>query len=144
MCCRTVVTPLNEEIARALLTIGQFKPVGTPEHAMTWQREIPEEGATVWATIKTVDNSLELSIGPAISAYEHHAMKRLAAGVYFEIAAKYAEKVSGIVTQRATVAGCRTDAGYGSDLMLAAYPNMPLSFERVCRGFQELFLHDHD
>jgi hypothetical protein len=149
VCCRTVVRPLNPELVRATLTIGQFKPVyfapDRPDLATRWEREVPEEGATVTAHV--VNDGIELSISPAISHYDHHMGKRLAAGIYFEIAARYADKVNGTVVQRATVEGC-TSGQNTKELLLASYPTMPLSFDRVCNGFQasilgEEYVHDH-
>jgi hypothetical protein len=88
-------------------------------------------------------NRFEASISPSISSYTHHYGKRITAGVYFEICAKYAEKVDGTVTQKANVAGC-SNGGVAS-LVMAVYPNIPLTYERACRGFQELIMgHDHD
>lgn len=141
MCCRTVVKPLNPEIARATLMIGQFKPVyfqpDQPDFATRWERAVPEEGSTV--TVHVIAEGLELSISPAISDFGHHAGKRIAAGIYFEIAARYAEKVGGTVVQRATVAGCTRGEGT-KELLLASYPAIPLSFDRICAGFREVFL----
>jgi hypothetical protein len=143
MCCRTVVRPLDRQLVVATLTIGQFKPVyyaaEDPSLALRWERLVPQEAATVTAHI--VQDGLELSISPAISLFDHHAGKRIAAGIYFEIAARYAEKVGGTVVQRATVAGC-TAGETSSELLLARYPSMPLSFERICRGFRETILGD--
>jgi len=138
-CCRMSVQPLVPEIAVAILTVGQFKPNGilTAEGLpISWRREIPEEGAAVMANIGNGE-ALELSIDPAISILAHHAGKRITAGVYFEIAAKYAEKVNGVVIQKATVASCVVD---GKELVLASYPEMPLSFARVCIGFRQVIL----
>ena len=149
MCCRMVVRPLNPELLRATLTIGQFQPAHfgpeSTEMATRWERQIPEEGATV--TVHVVNDGIEISISPAISHYEHHMGKRLAAGVYFEIAARYAEKVGGTVVQRATVEGCTTGPE-SKELLLASYPAMPLRFDRICDGFQaailgEEHLHGH-
>ena len=147
MCCRTVVRPLNEQLARATLTIGQFTPVyyspDRPEFAIRWERAVPQEGTVV--TVHVLKDALELSISPAISAFNHHLGKRIAAGIYFEIAARYAEKVGGVVVQRATVDGC-TMGETSKELLLASYPSMPLSFERICAGFQETILgeaHHH-
>jgi hypothetical protein len=141
MCCRTVVRPLNPELVRATLTIGQFRPVyfapDRPDLASRWERDVPEEAATV--TVHVVNDGIELSISPAISHYDHHLGKRLAAGIYFEIAARYAEKVGGTVVQRATVEGCTSGQG-SKELLLASYPAMPLSFEHICDGFQVAIL----
>ena len=141
MCCRTVVQPLDRETAFAILTVGLFKPVywppDRPDLAVRWERAVPEEGTVV--VVLTTNDALELSITPAISVFDHHAGKRVTAGIYFEIAAKYAEKVGGVVVQRATVDGCREGNGT-QELLLASYPEMPLSFERVCAGFRSAIL----
>jgi hypothetical protein len=141
VCCRTVVRPLNPELVLATLSIGQFRPVyfapDRPDLATRWERAVPEEEATV--TVNIIGDGIELSISPAISRYDHHMDKRLAAGIYFEIAARYAEKVGGTVIQRATVEGCTSGQG-SKELLLASYPAMPLSFERICAGFQVTIL----
>jgi hypothetical protein len=129
------------ETAIAVLTVGLFQPVywspGKPQYAMNWERRIPEEGTVVNASLS--DNSLELNISPAISVFAHHAGKRIAAGVYFEIAARYAEKVGGEIVQRATVVGCK-HSDHPEGLILAHYPGLPMSFDRICSGFQTVLL----
>lgn len=124
-----------------MLEVGLFKPVywhpGRSDLPVNWERVIPEEGTVVKASIS--DQSLELNLAPAISVYGHHFGKRIAASVYFEIAAKYAEKVGGEIVQRATVVGCK-DREYGQQLVLARYPHMPMKWERVCRGFRTVLL----
>lgn len=141
ICCRTSVYPLDARTAAAILSIGQFRPVYRlpldSEIALTWERPVPEEGTTV--TVSLAADSFDLSISPPISAFAHHSGKRITAGIYFEIAAKYAEKVGGEILQRATVVGCKaTDQGPG--LLIARYPNLPMGFERVCAGFQSVLL----
>lgn len=141
MCCRTSISPINREIAALILTVGQFKPTyyspNQPDIAINWGRLIPEEGVTVTASITS--DVLDLNLSPAISAMYQHTGKRIAAGVYFEIAAKYAEKVSGIVIQRATVTGCKPTEGDGG-LLLARYPLEPMDWSKVCPGFQAVIL----
>lgn len=141
MCCRTSVQPLDIATAIAVLQVGLFRPTywppSNPQYAVTWERAVPEEGALV--SISIANDALELSILPAISVYAHHAGKRRTAGVYFEIAARYAEKVGGIIIQKATVAGC-TDGPPSQELLLARYPEVPLSFERICPGFRAVIL----
>ena len=113
-----------------------------------WVREILEEGVSVHASLR--DDSLELNLAPAISVFSQHEGKRIAASVYFEIAAKYAEKVGGTIIQRANVEGCRMSND--SSLIIADYPSMPLKHENVCAGFrlvllgrsEEEFPHDHN
>ena len=141
MCCRLVVTPLDPQLAASVLIIGRFEPVywlPGADYAVRWERQVPEEGAVVTASL--TGEALELSIAPAISIFAHHAGKRISAGIYFEIAAKYAEKVGGEITQRATVDRCRDNNATTGELLLARYPELPLSFERVCAGFRSVIL----
>ena len=133
------------EIAATILTIGRFRPTyfapNQPDIAMNWERLIEEEGVVVCAGI--AGESLEVYLQPAVSTYIGHFGKRIAAGVYFEIAAKYAEKVNGEVLQRATVMGCRPD-DLTQGLLLARYPSMPLQWDRICPGFRAVILGDDE
>jgi len=137
ICCRTSVYPLDVETAVSVLGVGLFKPVywspGRPEAAVNWERQIDSEGTVVHASLR--DGSLELNLAPAISVFSQHHGKRIAASVYFEIAAKYAEKVAGTIVQRATVVGCKPSSS-PQELILAEYPAMPMSFDRICPGFR--------
>jgi hypothetical protein len=158
------VYPLDIETAVSVLGVGLFKPVywspGRPEAAVNWERQIDSEGTVVHASLR--DGSLELNLAPAISVFSQHHGKRIAASVYFEIAAKYAEKVGGTIIQRATVVGCKPTSS-PQELILAEYPAMPMSFDRICPGFRAVLqeatngmdiddtvwghpmhLHDHD
>src|SRR5690606_9365697 len=96
-----------------------------------------EEGTTVHASLN--GDALELNLRPAITIFGHHNDKRIAASVSFEIAAKYAEKVGGTASQRATVTGCRAGAD-SPGLLLASYPEMPLNYDRSCPGFKAVLL----
>jgi hypothetical protein len=140
MCCRTSVYPLEPHLAASILQIGRFTPrPGCQEEdglPLTWVRAIEEEGALV--TVSLSGGVFDLTISPSISSFDHHLGKRITASVYFEIGAKYAEKVAGEIVQRATVIGCKNSDGAG--LVIARYPSMPLSFERVCHGFQSVLL----
>jgi hypothetical protein len=143
MCCKTSVHPLDPELAATILTIGQFVPASLTsddgEIPRFWKRDIPEEQATV--NVSLTGGCFEISIAPSISNFDHHLGKRITAGVYFEISAKYAEKVGGEIIQRATVVGCK-DTDQGTGLVIARYPSLPMSFERVCAGFQQVLLYD--
>ena len=136
MCCRLTVTPLNPDVASAVLSVGMFAPL--EGISTTWRRPIPEEGTAVNAIFVPESNSLRLELTPSVSQYAHHAEKRVASGVYFEIAAKYAEKVGGRITQLSNVSGC-TEGGV-SEHVLAHYPETPLLWEQVCPGFRETIL----
>lgn len=138
MCCRLIVKPIDAEIARAVLLVGMF----TSTYGDAYERRIQEEGTTVTATIQ--DDALHLQISPSISMMSHHSNKRLAASVYFEIAAKYAEKVNGTVTQLSNIGACIEDGV--SAKVLAQYPDMPLDWTKICVGFAEVLAggHIHD
>jgi len=138
MCCRMTIEPCIPDVARMVLRVGQFEARDgiDPEEAYGYQRLILDEGAAVHATI--TDKHLELSISPAISSDLQHHGKRRTAGVYFEIAARYAEKVNGIITQHSNVGSCITDGVRMRPL--ASYPEVPLQFDQVCIGFRREFM----
>lgn len=133
MCCRSEVRPLDRAIAEAILRVGQFEEK-TPGY---WVRAVPEEGCSV---VVNLGGIFEASIQPSISTYDHHHGKRITGGIYFEICAKYAEKVGGEIIQKATVSGCKPADTPIASLVIAQYPDKPLMWERVCRGFQEEIL----
>lgn len=139
MCCRTTIEPLDIDVARAVLLVGQFVPNA---NATEFVRALEEEGAKVTATFE--QNALRLSITPAITSLDGHNGKRITAGVYFELAAKYAEKVGGKVTQLSNVAACAGQGGQNK--VLAVYPDQPLNWEAICMGFAEVIAggHVHD
>jgi hypothetical protein len=136
MCCRLTITPLDLDVAASVLGLGMFTPV----EGMTtsWRRAILEEGTLVQALLVPESNVLRLELSPSISQYMHHADKRIAGGVYFEIAAKYAEKVGGRIVQLSNVSGC-VEGGVAEHL-LAHYPEMPMLWDKVCPGFRETIL----
>ena len=140
MCCRTVVNPLDIKTALAVLEIGMFKPSYTAagsEFPTLWERRIDEEGNRV--TVSLAGQSFEINITPSISTFDQHLGKRITAGVYFEIAAKYAEKVGGEILQRATVLGCK-EAHQEATLLIASYPSKPMMYDRICKGFQQVLM----
>jgi hypothetical protein len=141
ICCRTSVYPLETSLAASILAIGQFSPkdacleeAGVP---LTWQRYIEEEDSVV--VVSLAGGVFDLSISPSINSFDQHLGKRITAGVYFEISARYAEKVGGEIVQRATVTGCKESAG-AAGLVIARYPSMPMTFDRICHGFQSVLL----
>jgi hypothetical protein len=97
---------------------------------------VAEESASVKVSLR--DGFLNLRISPVIHRYEHHARLRIAGSIYFEIAAKYAEKVGGTIAQHQNVVGCTV--GQTQSLLLAEYPHVPLQWDRVCAGFREVLL----
>ena len=139
MCCRISCTPLDAEIAVTILAAGLFLPSSSDlKTAISWERRIPEEHAAVVAHLQPSENRLDLSITPAISIPDHHIGKRVTAGVYFEIAAKYCEKVNGTMAQLSPVGGCQVSGN--QPIVLAAYPERPLLWQNVCAGFQAVIL----
>lgn len=138
MCCRIEIQPLVVEIARAQLAIGQFVYDPTTDR---WSRRIDEEGTTVTAVLST--DRLCLALQPSITQYSHHFGKRVAIGVYLEMAARYGEKVGGVVEQLSNVSGC-SESGIARK-QLAWYPTQPIDYERVCAGFRDVIAgHAHD
>lgn len=118
--------------------VGLFNPLND----RTYERLIPEEGTSVTATINT--DYLSLSITPAVTTMAEHSHKRLAASVYFEIAARYAEKVDGKIAQHSNIGACIADGV--TEKVLAEYPNHPLDWQRICVGFADVLAggHIHD
>ena len=90
----------------------------------------------VYVTEMRDPDCLEVHISPNVATYEHHAQRRVAASVMFEIAAKMAEKGNCTILHLANVAGCKDD----TEPLLADYPLLPFQWERLCRGFKETFL----
>jgi len=142
MCCRTTVEPLDLVIARTILLIGQFLPQGDPESCGYWKRDVPEENTVV--TVSLSGGVFEASIQPSISTYTHHHGKRITGGLYFEICAKYAEKVDGKMIQKANITGCTAPGSHVTDHVMAEYPHMPMMWERACAGFQAVILGEGD
>lgn len=126
-------------IAEAILATGMFHQTSD----ISWQRDVPEEGSSVIATFNEADHCLTLNLTPAISVAQHHIGRLRAAGVYFEIMAKYSEKIGGEVWQRANVSGCKVEES-SSGLLLASYPSIPMTFDRVCSGFQAAMMGGHE
>lgn len=77
---------------------------------------------------------------PPVGIWTDHLLKRDGAGIMFEMAAKFAEKTNAYVQQEGiNVFECRAS---GMTLLIADYPHMPMSFEKVCPGWQAVFLGD--
>lgn len=142
--------PLDIELAATILVIGQFQPnsgAKVPELPINnkdgvplyWKRLVPEENCTV--SVSLSGSIFEASISPSISNMDHHKGKRITAGIYFEICAKYAEKVGGEVIQKATVVGCKLSE-QGTGIVIARYPSMPMLWQNVCNGFQTELLSE--
>ena len=132
MCCRITVSTLDVPLATAVLLTGQFEPINT----FSYRRLIPEEGGFVRAEL--VGGELALTLTPTIGMYEHHARSRITASVALEVAAKYAEKVNGTITQHANVTGCSV-MGEVNSRTLAVYPLQPLNYDNLCAGFRQVY-----
>ena len=137
MCCSASVSPLQQELAESILHAGQFRHVGG-----AWVRNIEEEGTSVAADF--YGGRLQMKISPSITTQEHHAERRIAAGVMFSIAAAYAEKVGGTIRQHANIQPCTLLPGI-ADLVVAEYPMQRIDWTNVCHGFRVLLMGDaHD
>lgn len=134
MCCRVKAHAFDRLIAETILTLGQFKK----QDGGSWVREVPEENISVHAAIDS--DGLRVYLNPSIHQWEQHHEKRMAAGIMFEIAARYAEKTGAELTQDGiNIPRCR-DKTSSMTRHLAQYPADRLDFSRVCPGFQETFL----
>ena len=138
MCCRLTIQPLSPELAIMVLKIGLFHQTINLDQ---WERSVEEENTIVRAILGADANSLRLELSPSISHYDHHAEKRISGGIYFEIAAKYAEKVGGEIKQLSNVVGCVE--GGSAEHLLGSYPSHPLMWEKVCPGFRAVILGAH-
>ena len=137
MCCRVSVSPLVTEIAIPILTLGQFHET---QSGTRWDRQVPDEGCNVWVQLLTGQGRMEIGLEPSINNWAGHHDKRNAAGIMFEIAARYAEKVGGTVEQTGiNVLECK-DSPNISKRFLGKYPEGRMEFSRCCPGFQEVFL----
>ena len=135
MCCSLIVAPFDRILAVSILEIAQFVPTEV-SGVTTWRRKIPEEGCEVSSTLI---NAFSLHISPSISNYLGHFGKRITAGVFFETAAKYAEKVGGEIVHQNNIGECRGPGGETQHI-LATYPDLPLQWDRICPGFRQTLL----
>lgn len=135
MCCRVRVEPLVPDVATAILETGLFQH----NDSGVWTRRVDEEGTVVSVNVRPHEHALVINLNPVVGNWDHHAGKRNAAGIMFEIAARYAEKVNGTVYQTGiNVPECKEDSP--GTHHLATYPVTRLDFEKVCAGFQRVFL----
>jgi len=141
MCCRTIVAPLNKELAISQLTVGGWllSPAGV------FVRTFPGENTSV--SVRLTEDTMEISLSPPVHNLEGHTQKRNAAGAMYSLAAAYAEKTGATITQTGiNVAVCMSEGK--AQRILAVYPGSPLDWEKLCPGFREAFLgelgHDHD
>lgn len=137
MCCRTRCVPYDPQITEAILRVGQFEG----DNRSGWYRRVPEEEASV--LVHCNEDGVIFSLAPAVSSMGGHEHKRIAASIMYEMAARYAEKVNGIVTQEGiNVTECRHEGL--SVRTLAVYPESRLAFELLCQGFRSVFTGDVD
>lgn len=137
MCCRVTIEPLDKPTALAILAIGQFANDSAILGDDYWHRDILSEGTTVKADIS--GDQFTLALSPTVSSMDGHEHKREAASVMFEIAARYAEKVNGVIRQTSiNVSECMTE-NMGSRT-LAVYPSTRFDFKMLCAGFRKAFM----
>lgn len=143
MCCQITVTPLDIELAQAILATGQFLPTDAAIPHMLWRRDLGlDETAKIMAvrvvlSPYTTIPVMHLYIEPSITTYEQHIHRRIPASVALEIAAKYAERVDGLITEHANVMGCST--GGIRQHVIAQYPHIHLDYSLLCNGYKEAF-----
>ncbi len=144
MCCRLLVEPLDRALAVAVLETGLFSFASSHDGG-TWKRKVIEDDgriANVIAQVDAANGCLSLALLPSVSTFQGHAYRRISAGVYFEIASKYAEKVMGRIIQSGNVDQCIENRA--RERLLAQYPDLPLQWAQVCLGFRVVILgEDH-
>lgn len=139
MCCRVTIEgrgPNHNEILRmAGFSAGSGTGGDTPYEQNTRTRKL-EDGT--WLTLRESYDRSTLNIYPPVSQYEHHAGRREVAALMFKVGAFLAEDAKGKLVQEASVGMCLMERGVSS-LTIAMYPQMPLVFDNICRGFREVF-----
>lgn len=131
MCCRTTLSPVQRDIAEALLRIGLWEPLPGTDR---WARQFGDEGSVI-ASFEGATVVLSLSV--SISNLEHHAMRRNAGAALFEIAARIAERCGSKVTQHSNVGQCVED---GASSRVLAEPGHRMTFDNLCLGFKKTFM----
>ena len=132
MCCKTSLNAAPPTF-EAQLAIGLFIPAGLN----TWIRKLDDDAKIIVEHDKT-KGIIEIHIFPTITAPAHHASRRIAASVMFEIAAKIAEKGNCDIYHHANIAGCYREGNHP----LASYPYHPFEWTNLCPGFVAVFMGD--
>ena len=122
-----------------LLAVGKFEPAHKPQDGivLTWKRFLTTNDF-VEVYLDAGNNLLTLYIRPSITNFIGHEGKRDQAAMALEMAARYAEKADGTITQHANIAECKADGL--TSRVLAEYPLVPLQFDKLCLGLQALFV----
>jgi len=131
LCCLITVKPLDKVIAETILRVGQFTL--SKEGGWLFEREVEEKA---WVLAGFEGDHLKLTLRPGVHTMADHLPRRLMAAVMFEIAARYAEKVGGVISQHSNIGECRTE--HGQDAVIAHIPVRPFRLEDVCLGFREV------
>lgn len=86
-------------------------------------------------------SALTFRLQPTIySSSSDHSGRREIASVAFRLAGQLAEELGrGVIRQYAPVFSCSQQQGVAS-LVVASYPEVPLSWENICPGFRKIFL----
>ena len=132
MCCRSTVAPLPEGW-EWIMGIAGFK-----QGKIEWIRHVGE--STVVANLDAI-GQLHFKLTPSIGAHSpnDHLVNAPAAAVMFETMRALAERSNGTIQQLSLVGMCLLDNGL-QFRVLAEYPEKPLLFDRLCSGFQAVFL----
>ena len=139
MCCRVTIEgrgPRHNDI----IHLSGFKPgtSGWPGDQSS-STKIRELGDGTWLTLREDSGKTTINIYPAISEYAHHLPRREAGALMFKVGAFLAEDAQSKLVQEASVGMCLIERNVSS-LTIAMYPEMPLTFDNLCRGFREVFL----
>lgn len=138
MCCRSSVQGIPDSWL-FILEIAGFRPLeNKPDH---YTRNIGENN---WVTARHIEEEerIRFELWPNIGTHslEQHQANATSAAVMFKTAMTLAERGNGEMIQEALVAECHAMNG-GPSRVLAVYPNIPLTFDRLCLYFQDVLMH---
>jgi hypothetical protein len=135
MCCRTKVYYTDGFLAEGLLIVGQFER----RDSGLWARRL-RGNQGVQARLDK--DGLRFWVEPPVSTWTDHSDKQDAAGVMFEMAARYAQKARCVdVWQEAiNVTDC---LAYGVERRHRIWNSFTgtVDFDLVCPGFRDVFLN---
>ena len=137
MCCRVTIEPVSPNLHEVLHLAG-FAPISRD----FWDREIRQNDLLL-STVRAENKftHVNLSLRPSIASHDlsHHVRHAAAGSIMFKVAMTLAEACGGTITQEGLMGQC-LDANGDEKRLLAQYPTMPLTFDRLCLGFSEVLM----
>lgn len=140
MCCKIILEPYNEAALHTLVELFGFQTVGSSVPPQYYNLYLP--GLQKLQIMKNSYSPLEINLYPQIHGIADHLGRRFATSIYLEFANMYAELVGGTATQKSIAPGCSgihqyvQANGTFSDILVAQYPEMPMTHQTICTGLQ--------